>query len=440
MTRVLVIEDDPAIRANICDLLEVEGFEVVHAATGTAGVAAFRSQRPDLVISDLKLPELDGFAVLEIIRKEADGGDTPFIFLSAHAERSQIRQGMKLGADDYIPKPFTSRELLDAVRGRLNRHEAIRSATPPPLGRTTPASSPPPALARGSAPPARIAVEQLPERFGNYRILSQIGQGGMGAVFLAEHVLLGKEVALKVLLPELSRSKDNVARFFNEARSAASIRDPGIVDVFDFGYESEQAYIVMELLRGESLGTHLSRVRRPALDFVLRVGKQMARAIGAAHARGIVHRDLKPDNVFLATDPDVPSGVRVKVLDFGAAKLALDLGPSSVITRTGDLVGTPLYMSPEQCRGTGEVDARADVYALGCMLFEMLCGRPPFVNGGIGMIIGSHIYQPAPQASSLADVDPLLDALLARALAKEPDERPQSMSEVAAELAELEAG
>jgi serine/threonine protein kinase/ActR/RegA family two-component response regulator len=427
MTKVLVIEDDPAIRANIVDLLEVEGFSVVQAASGTAGVAAFRKERPDLVISDLKLPEMDGFAVLETLRREPEGGDTPFIFLSAHAERSQIRQGMKLGADDYIPKPFTSRELLDAVRGRLVRMEAIRSATPPPLSRTTPAFT-----------PAPLRREQLPERFGNYRIIAQIGQGGMGAVFLAEHVLLGKEVAIKVLLPELSQSRENVGRFFNEARSAAGIRDPGIVDVFDFGYDaSENAYIVMELLHGESLGAFLHRVKRPDLGFVVRVGKQIARAIGAAHARQIVHRDLKPDNVFLARDPDVPTGTRVKVLDFGTAKLGMDMGPGSVVTRTGDLVGTPLYMSPEQCRGIGEVDARADVYALGCILYELVCGRPPFVNGGIGMILGSHIYQPVPPPSSLVEVTPPLETLLLKALAKEPSQRQQTMAELAAELSAL---
>jgi serine/threonine protein kinase/CheY-like chemotaxis protein len=431
MTKVLVIEDDPAIRANIVDLLEIEGFEAIHASNGRAGVEAFRAQKPDLVICDLKLPELDGFGVLEALRREPEHGDTPFIFLSAHAERAQVRQGMKLGADDYIPKPFTSRELLDAIKGRLARHERIRN---------TPASRPPPGDATpGQSPVHVVGRTQAAARFGSYRIVAPLGAGGMGAVHVGEHVLIGKKVAIKVLLPELSQSRDSVSRFFNEARSAASIRDPGIVDVFDFGYDAdENAYIVMELLEGESLRTRLNRVKLPELAVVVSVAKQIARAMGAAHAQHIVHRDLKPDNVFLVSDPEMALGFRVKVLDFGVAKLGFDANASAVLTKNGALLGTPLYMSPEQCRGLGDVDLRADIYALGCILYEMVCGHPPFNTGGMGMIVSSHIYVPVPPPRAIVPtLDPVLEAVLLRALAKEPSERYQTMQELAADLSRV---
>jgi serine/threonine protein kinase len=271
--------------------------------------------------------------------------------------------------------------------------------------------------------------------------VAPLGRGGVGEVYAAEHVLIGKQVAIKVLLPELSKSRHSVARFFHEARSAASIQDPGIVDVFDFGYDADgNAYIAMELLQGESLGAHLARAPFPSQSFIAYVGKQIARVVGRAHAMRIIHRDLKPDNIFLMNDPDLPLGFRVKVLDFGMAKLYLDgsNGQGSIITERGELLGTPLYMSPEQCRGLGEVDPRADIYSLGCILYEMACGRPPFVAGGVGMIIGSHIYEPVPKPSMLKpDISASLEALLLRALAKEPDARYQTMHDLSVDLTRI---
>ena len=282
---------------------------------------------------------------------------------------------------------------------------------------------------------------QAEQRYGSYRVVSPLGRGGVGEVFAAEHVLIGKQVAIKVLLPELSQSRQSVARFFHEARSAAAIQDPGIVDVFDFGYDAQgNAYIAMELLKGESLGQRLSHTTRCTLHFIVYVGKQIARVVGAAHAQRIIHRDLKPDNIFLMNDPDLPLGFRVKVLDFGMAKLYLDGGgqAGSIITERGELLGTPLYMSPEQCRGLGEVDPRADIYSLGCILYEMACGRPPFVQGGVGMIIGSHIYEPVPRPRSLVPaVSPQLEALLLKALEKDPNARYQTMNELSNDLGRL---
>jgi serine/threonine-protein kinase len=272
------------------------------------------------------------------------------------------------------------------------------------------------------------------ELVGNYRITGKLGEGGMGAVYAAEHAILGRRAAIKVLRAELSHRQDLVTRFFNEARAATAVKHPGIVEIYDFGYHADgSAFIVMEHLEGESLS---ARMRRGALDEVraISMARQVARALGAAHAKGIVHRDLKPDNVFVVPDPDVAEGERTKILDFGIAKLTATDGLASSMTSTGMVMGTPTYMAPEQCKGAGRVDHRADLYALGCILFEMVCGRPPFVAEGAGELMAQHIFGEVPRPSSLRPVSAPLEHALLRALAKEPDERFASADELIAAL------
>ncbi len=252
----------------------------------------------------------------------------------------------------------------------------------------------------------------------------------MGAVFRATHALLGRPAAIKLLRPELSRNQDIVNRFFNEARAATAIRHPGIVEIYDFGYvEDGSAYIAMELLNGEALATRLAARRVLPANEALWLVRQIAGALGAAHACGIVHRDLKPDNVFLVRDPEMPTGERIKLLDFGIAKLSVDPGHASS-TRTGAVMGTPTYMAPEQCRGV-TVDLRADLYSLGCMLFEMLSGRVPFAGEGVGDVLAAHIHVAPPTLRSLGvELIPEAEALVMQLLAKDPGHRPQSADQL----------
>jgi eukaryotic-like serine/threonine-protein kinase len=270
---------------------------------------------------------------------------------------------------------------------------------------------------------------------GSYQILRKLGEGGMGAVYLAQHTLLGRRAALKMLLPEVSARPDVVNRFFNEARSTTSINDPGIVQVFDFGFASDgHAYFVMEYLEGEPLDARLQRLGSMAVRDALRLTRQVATSLAAAHASGIVHRDLKPENIYLVRDAEVASGERPKILDFGIAKLSDDQA-GKLKTRTGTVMGTPRYMSPEQCRGTGEIDHRSDIYALGCVLFHLVAGAPPFDGEGAGELIGAHLHVPAPLLSSRASgIAPSVDALLSQCLAKRPEDRFQSMQELIAAI------
>ena len=272
---------------------------------------------------------------------------------------------------------------------------------------------------------------------GQYRILEKLGAGGMGTVFLAEHVLLKRRAAIKTLLPSLSVHPEIVERFFTEARATSAISDPGVVQVFDFGYHVDgTAYIVLELLEGEALGDRLERLKQLALGDALRIARQVASALAAAHDLAIVHRDLKPENVFLLPDAESAGGERAKVLDFGICKLAVpeDEDPAG-ITQEDTMLGTPVYMSPEQCRGASRADHRTDIYALGCVLFHMIAGRPPFECDGVGEYMAAHLHEPAPRLRSLMpEVPEDVDALVARCMEKDAGDRFQSMAELHAAL------
>jgi tRNA A-37 threonylcarbamoyl transferase component Bud32 len=267
---------------------------------------------------------------------------------------------------------------------------------------------------------------------GQYRIVKKLGEGGMGAVYLAEHTLLGRRAAVKVLQPNLSSNQDIVQRFFNEARAATAIADPGIVQIFDFGYHTDgSAYIVMEFLEGEPLDARLKRHGRLAPEEALRLLRQVASSLHAAHSRGIIHRDLKPENIFLVADREVAGGERAKILDFGIAKLSNN-ADSKVKTHTAAIMGTPMYMSPEQCRGAGHVDHRSDLYSLGCVLYHLVVGRVPFDGEGIGEIIAAHMMSAPPVPSQQAPgIPPGVDQLILRLLAKRPEERFANAGELA---------
>ncbi len=286
------------------------------------------------------------------------------------------------------------------------------------------------ALARGS-------------RFGDYLLGETLGQGGYGIVYSARDMKMDREIAVKILKADQVARPQVLKRFLQEARSAAKIVHPGIVTVYECGEvkgtgtgDDGTVFLAMELLTGENLGRRLKRGRMEiplALDFAI----QVASALEAAHNKGIVHRDLKPDNLFLVPDTSLTSGERVKVLDFGIAKLADTEDVTSVHTSSMTMMGTPKYMSPEQCRSTADVDHRTDIYSLGCILFEVLTGRTPFV-GDAGEQIAKHQLEATPSTRALApEVPKALDRLVVKMLAKRVEDRPASMAKVSEELVEL---
>jgi serine/threonine-protein kinase len=277
---------------------------------------------------------------------------------------------------------------------------------------------------------------------GNYVVQQKIGEGGMGAVYLAEHPRIRRQVAIKVLLPQFSSNPAVVARFFNEARAANEIRNEHIIDIIDFGELADDgsSYIIMEWLDGRSLNSELQAAGRFPVPRAIHVARGIARALAAAHAHGIVHRDLKPDNIFLlrrAEDPDF-----VKVLDFGIAKLTQQANGQEDFakTQTGAILGTPAYMSPEQCRGL-TIDHRTDIYALGCILYHMLAGRLPFDAPALGELLLKHITEIPPSPRSMdPSIPPNVDLAVMKALEKDPNNRFQRVEEVLAALSGVETG
>jgi serine/threonine-protein kinase len=254
---------------------------------------------------------------------------------------------------------------------------------------------------------------------------------------MARHPFIDRKVAIKVLRASLANDPSVVHRFFNEAKAASAIHHPNIIEILDVGLlpDNRTPYLTMELLEGENVSKRIKRsllTAQEAVDIAL----QTASAVAAAHAQGIVHRDLKPENLFLARDPRTGKTL-VKVLDFGIAKLRGPLsGDDGVRTQTGALMGTPPYMSPEQCRGiSGEVDHRTDVYALGIILYEMLCGAPPFVGEGFGDVLVQHLTRaPDPPRSRNASIPGSLERIILRALAKTIAQRYATMSDMQSAL------
>jgi serine/threonine-protein kinase len=265
--------------------------------------------------------------------------------------------------------------------------------------------------------------------FGAYRAVRKIGQGGMGEVYLGEHALIGRRAAIKLLRRERTTG-DALERFFTEARATSAMEDPGIVQIYDFGVtDAGVAYLVMEYLDGESLAYRLRRRGKLGPHEAVRLTRQLAGSLAATHTAGIVHRDLKPENVFIVRDSEAMGGERPKILDFGIAKLEREA--TSGTTRAGQIMGTPAYMSPEQCTDAARIDFRTDIYSLGCVLFHMLTGRPPFDDTGIGTVVEAHLVKRAPAPSAIASSVPtLLDPIVARCLAKKPDDRFASMAEL----------
>ncbi|MCC7538339.1 MAG: protein kinase [Deltaproteobacteria bacterium] len=273
---------------------------------------------------------------------------------------------------------------------------------------------------------------------GTYRVVRRLGAGSMGLVHEVEHLRLGKRFALKTLQPELAERPDVVRRFHREARAAAAIGHLGIVQVTDMGVlDTGEPFLVMELLRGRSLRDELREVGPLTMVRALDIAISCCDALAAAHSKSIVHRDLKPDNIFLVQSPGMPE--RVKILDFGISKF---LEASALLgepaTRTGVLLGTPYYMSPEQLRGAPTIDQRTDVYAMAVVLFEMLTGNVPYKSPSLADLAMAVLMGPQPSIEEHAPgASKELSAIIRRAMAVDPEVRTHSIATLGMELSEV---
>ncbi|HEY1549718.1 MAG TPA: serine/threonine-protein kinase [Kofleriaceae bacterium] len=276
---------------------------------------------------------------------------------------------------------------------------------------------------------------------GRYLVTKKVGQGGMGAVYEATHTLIGKRVAVKVLLEKYAQREAIVARLKKEAQLASSIGNEHIIDITDIGNTDDgRTFVVMEYLEGESLAECLAREHELPEQRILRIATQTASALAAAHAKGIVHRDIKPENLFLLKRKDQDF---VKVVDFGISKSLRASGEEEEaqrLTQTGMVLGTPLYMSPEQARGDEDLDHRVDIYALGVIMYESIAGRVPFVGSNYLSVISQVLNEePKPLREIRPDVSEELEAIVSKAMAKNRNDRYRDADAMLEDLGALSA-
>ncbi len=297
----------------------------------------------------------------------------------------------------------------------------------------------PPSAPRGRLRPDRLLGTRIA---GKYKMLKKIGEGGMGSVYIANQEPIDRKVAVKVLLSKLAEDEVAVKRFEQEARAISRMSHPNTVTIYDYGRVDdddgeERLYIVMEYLKGSTLTQVLRKEGALPGPRASRILRQVCSSLADAHGAGIIHRDLKPDNIFLSELGGEKDWV--KVLDFGVAKLA-DSESAGTLTQTGMIFGTPKYMSPEQAEGK-PIDYRADIYALGVVLYELLTGKPPFISDtAVGLLL-KHISEaprPFAEVAGNRSIDPRLEVIVMRALEKHPDRRQQQVTELQAELEQYE--
>lgn len=280
---------------------------------------------------------------------------------------------------------------------------------------------------------AESAVSEGHVLVGRYRLEAKLGQGGMGTIWRAQHLVLNAPVAVKIIDRTVIPDEETLSRFMREAQSAAALRSPHVVQILDYGIDGKVPFMAMELLEGENLAQRIKRVKRLTPTDTARVLSHIGRAIARAHEAGIVHRDLKPENVFLVKNEDEEIA---KVLDFGVAKIERHALEEGTRTRTGSILGTPFYMSPEQAQGNRTVDSRSDLWAMGVIAFECLTGKRPFYSDGLGDLVLAICVRDIPQPSDIASVPIGFDAWWNRAVARDPEKRFQSARELTDALRE----
>jgi serine/threonine protein kinase/DNA-binding NarL/FixJ family response regulator len=469
--RVMVVDDHPVWRAGIRADLEASGIVTVvaEAGSGSEAIELARETTPHVVLMDLNMPSVGGVDATRRIVEEAP--DVRVVILSSSGEEADVLEAVKSGALGYLLKSSTAEEIVDAVRsasagqpvfspslaglvlGEFRRLSVGGIPSEGGSGLSPRENEILKLVAKGytyreigerlsistraaqdhvhnvltklhgiaAADQDRPSLGALPTgaEIAAYRIERIIGRGGMGVVYLAEHMRLGRKAALKVLSPELDdeRLRD---RFVRESRLAASLDHPNIVSIYDAGDTDGVLYIAMRFVEGGDLGGLIRSEGaldpQRALDIIGQVGA----ALDAAHAAGLVHRDVKPANILVVPSPSPDEHDRVYLTDFGLTRRA---AATSGLTRTGQFVGTIDYVPPEQIEGRSVAGA-ADIYSLGCVFYQCLTGRVPFDRDNEAAVMFAHLSDPPPSiGASRPDLPEALDGVIAKALAKDPEER-----------------
>jgi DNA-binding NarL/FixJ family response regulator len=413
--RILIVDDHSMVRSGLRLLLEEEGdFHVVgEAGDVEAALEHTRADAPDVILLDLNMPGRPSLPAIPELLEAKPGGAV--VVMTQHDDPEFARVALSGGASGFVLKEAAHSELVEAVRCAV----AGRTYLNPSLG------------ARLAATPVAKSGEDedlaVGSTFAGHRIDAVAGRGGMGVVYRATDLTLDRPVALKLLAPSLARDRVFRARFERECKLAAALDHPHVVQIFHAGVERGALYLTMRYVEGTDLRALLAEEGRLEPARAVAIIAQVADALTAAHRRGLVHRDVKPANVLIAAREGREHAF---LTDFG---ITMDRASGTDLTNTGFAVGTADYMSPEQARGIG-VDARADVYALGCVLYRALTGEVVYDKESDVDKMWAHIHEPPPD---LLGVRPELPAALGdaveRALAKLPEDRPQTAGELAHE-------
>ena len=399
---VLIVDDNPVNRELWSLYLASEGHEVETAADGEEALRLLDEAPVDLVLLDVMLPGLDGFEVLEKLRRERTPEELPVVMATAKDKSEDIVRGFELGANDYVTKPIHLDVLLARVTSQLRSRVPARESVSPDLRSV-------------SVVPAGTVLE------GKFEVEGLIGQGSCGAVYRATHLGLRRPVALKLLTSAAGVA--SAERLKREGISVCRLEHPNAVEVLDLCVTDGIPFLVMELLEGHSLDEELDREGTLTPRRCAEILLPTCEVLAEAHRQGIIHRDVKPQNIYLHQGR---RGEVVKVLDFGIARMLGESVLHQRLTIEGSLVGTPAYMAPERL-ADAPYDGGADVYSLGVMLYEMLAGRRPFSSVDLLELIRMHLHQPPQPLGELCpDLPRGIDAAVLRALTKDPVSRPSA--------------
>jgi len=440
---ILIADDNPEARRMLDIRVKKEGHRTIMAENGRQALDVLAREAIDVLLLDIDMPEVDGYAVLAAVRENPQLAHIPVLIISGGGDQDDLVRCIEMGAVDYLPKPFNQAVLRARISSCLAQKKQrdqerllIQLSQSPAMG--TPPSSASTLQMTAQRTPEAIRLPPVPRttvpsRLGRIVIGRLLGIGGMGEVYHGHHELLDLPVAVKLMRPELTAVPNSRERLLREARMAVKLSHRHIVRLLEVGETDSGVHLVFEFISGGSLADFLNRhsARRLPIETAIRVTKEIAAALSASCALGIVHRDIKPANVLMTAEGEVRVG------DFGLAKqdIAMPRTDDSS-TSEGMVVGTPLYMAPEQLVLGSRLDVRTDLYAVGGVLYEMLVGHAPFgvahpgsptLVGGIGT--GSDIFHhiqntaPMPPSRFRPEVPASLDAVCLKLLSKSPDDR-----------------
>ena len=409
---VVLADDHALVRGGLRRVIEAEDDMTVLAEAGDAdeAIRVVRECRPRVVLLDVNMPGTPSLDAIPTLLAAAPGCSV--VMLTMHDDFGFARDALGAGASGYVLKDAAERQLVDAVRAVV----AGRGYLDPGLGARA-IAAPPPAPPQGDL--------EIGCTFAGHRVDAVAGRGGMGIVYRATDLMLGRRVALKLMAPGLAADPTYRARFLSECRLAAAIDHPHAVDVFHAGEASGRLYVTMRFIDGTDLRAILREENRIEPERAVRFAGHVAGALDAAHRRGLVHRDVKPGNVLVALRDEEEQAF---LADFGLSK---ERAAASDLTGTGLAIGTADYIAPEQAQGR-DVDGRADTYALACVLYQCLAGAVPYENDSDLEKVWAHVHEPPPDLMDVRpDLPPELGRVLAAAMAKDPGERPVTSGQFA---------